>query len=387
MEPSLKRKRFLLLGTAAILLATLAVLYFLGTVLLTLGISAVIAYVLLPVAKLMERGMPWRHKRPGLARGISVGVIFLVGIGVLAGLIIAVVPPTIEQGQRFIEDFPAFLNNARATIEGWVAHYADLVPADLRDQAEDALAGAGSIIGAAAWNVVKQTLGIITGSFAFVLGLATAPVLVFYLMKDSSPIRESLHAPFPTAIRPYLRDILDIADRTLGGYIRGQLTLGVIVGVIVAVGLLLLDVPFAVLLGIVAGLTELIPIIGPWIGGAVGVLVTLATEPDKVLWVILLYLIVQLLENTLLVPRIQADTLNMHPIAVILVITIGSQYFGLWGVILGPPLVALAKDVIIYLAKQWNEAPAEDNGEPVKLSGEAPEGEAQEASEEVSEAV
>lgn len=378
MEPSLRRKRLLLVGAAAVLVATMAVLYLLGTVLLTLGISAVIAYVLLPVAKLMERGMPWRRNRPGLARGMSVGIIFLVGLGVFAGLIIAVVPPTIEQGQRFIEDFPTFLNNARATIEGWVAHYADLVPADLRDQAEEALAGAGGIIGAAAWNVVKQTLGIVTGSFAFILGLATAPVLVFYLMKDSSPIRESLHAPFPSAVRPYLRDIIEIADRTLGGYIRGQLTLGVIVGVIVAVGLLLLDVPFAVLLGIVAGLTELVPIIGPWIGGAVGVLVTLATEPDKVLWVILLYLIVQLLENTLLVPRIQADTLNMHPIAVILVITVGSQYFGLWGVILGPPLVALAKDVIIYLVKQWNEAPvaepALDVGEPVREAQAAEEG-------------
>ena len=119
--------------------------------------------------------------------------------------------------------------------------------------------------------------------------------------------------------------------------------------------MLLLDVPFAALLGIVAGLTELVPIVGPWIGDAVGVLVTLATEPDKVLWVILLYLIVQLLENTLLVPRIQAGSLNMRPIAIILVITIASQYFGLWGVILGPPLVALAKDVIIYLVKEWNE--------------------------------
>ena len=375
MEQSLKRKRYLLLGTAAIVLVVLAVLYLLGSVLLILGISAVIAYVLLPVAKLMERGMPWRQNRPGLVRGTSVGIIFLVGIGVFVGLIIAVVPPTIEQGQGFIESFPSFLNNARITIEGWVAQYADLVPADLRKQAEDALAGAGGIVGEAAWNVVKQTLGIITGSFAFILGLATAPVLIFYLMKDSSPIRESLHAPFPTAIRPYLRDILDIADRTLGGYIRGQLTLGVIVGVIVAVGLLIIGVPFAVLLGIVAGITELVPIIGPWIGGAVGVLVTLATEPDKVLWVILLYLIVQLLENTLLVPRIQADTLNMHPIAVILVITIGSQYFGLWGVILGPPLVALAKDVIIYLVKQWNEAPdrecEERVGQPDEVSGDA----------------
>ncbi len=373
MQPSLKRKRYLLLGTAAILVAAVAVLYFLGTVLLTLGISALIAYVLLPVAKLMERGMPWRRNRPGLARGISVGIIFLIGIGIFVGLIIAVVPPTLEQGERFIDSFPAFLNNARITIEGWVARYADVVPGDMRDQLEEALAAAGGIIGAAAWNVAKQTLGIIVGSFSFILGLAVAPVLIFYLMKDSSPIRESLHAPFPTAVRPYLRDILDIADRTLGGYIRGQLTLGVIVGVIVAVGLLLLGVPFAILLGIVAGLTELVPIIGPWIGGAVGVLVTLATEPDKVLWVILLYLIVQLLENTLLVPRIQADTLNMHPIAVILVITIGSQYFGLWGVILGPPLVALAKDVIIYLVKEWNEAPGGEIEEPARLSDEADE--------------
>ena len=142
--------------------------------------------------------------------------------------------------------------------------------------------------------------------------------------------------------------------------------------------MLIIGVPFAVLLGIVAGLTELVPIIGPWIGGAVGVLVTLATEPDKVLWVILLYLIVQLLENTLLVPRIQADTLNMHPIVVILVITVGSQYFGLWGVILGPPLVALAKDVIIYLVKQWNEAPGEAGDQDE--ASEAPEQPSEQAS-------
>ncbi len=380
MYPTMKRKRLCLAAAAVIVVATLAVLYFLGTVLLTLGISAVIAYVLLPVAKLLERAMPWRHNRPSLARGIAVGIIFLAGLGIFAGLVIAVVPPTIEQSQRFIEGFPDFINKARLTIEEWVAHYADLVPADLRDQAEEGLAGAGSIIGAAAWNVAKQTLGIITGSFSFILGLAMAPVLVFYLMKDSGPIRESLHAPFPQAVRPILRDILDISDRTLGGYIRGQLTLGVIVGVIVAVGLLLLDVPFAVILGIVAGLTELVPIIGPWIGGAVGVLVTLATAPEKVLYVILLYLVVQMLENTLLVPRIQGDTLNMHPIAVILVIIIGSQYFGLWGVILGPPLVALGKDVIVYLVKEWNKAPVveesaslPDEGKIVQEAGTAAE--------------
>ena len=353
----MKRKRLLLLAAAAVVVAVLAALYLMGGVLLPLGISAVIAYVLLPVARLLERAMPWRHSRPDLSRAVAVAIIFLAGLGIVFGILVLVIPPTINQSRQFIEDFPSFFNSARVTIEGWVADYADLVPADLRDRAEGILADAGGIVGRAAWNVTKQTLAIISGSLAFVLGLATAPVLIFYLMKDSGPIRRSLYTPFPSALRPYMQDILDIADRTLGGYIRGQLTLGLIVGVIVGVGLLLLGVPFAIILGIVAGLTELVPIIGPWIGGAAGVLVTLATAPDKILWVILLYLVVQLLENTLLVPRIQANTLNMHPIAVILVITLGSQYFGLWGVILGPPLVALGKDIVVYLAQEWNRDP------------------------------
>ena len=345
----------------------LAVLYWMGSVLLTLGISMVIAYVLLPPARLLERGMPWRRRRPDLSRIIAIALIFLAGLGAFIGTLILVIPPTIRQGRRFVERFPDFFNSARITVESWIAEYSNQISQDLRDRAEEILANVGGILGEAAWNVVTQTLGIISGSFALVIGLATAPVLIFYLMKDSEPIQSSLYVPFPSALRPYLRDIMDIVNRTLGGYIRGQLTLGLVVGVIVAVGLLLMGVPFAIILGIVAAITELIPIIGPWIGGAAGVLVTLATAPDKVLWVILLYLVVQLAENAILVPRIQADSLKMHPIAVILVITIGSQYFGLWGIILGPPLVAMIKEVIVYLAAEWNRPPL---AEAVAVAGE-----------------
>jgi predicted PurR-regulated permease PerM len=365
MDRNMRRKRLHLLAAAAVVIVTLAVLYLMGSTLLTLGISVVIAHVLLPVARLLERAMPWRRSRPGLSRGIAIGIIFLAGLGVLGGALALVIPPTIHQGQRFIEGFPGFLNTSRITLEGWIAQYADLIPANIRDSAEETLADAGGIVGRAAWNVVSQTLGVISGSFAFILGLATAPVLIFYLMKDSGPIKASLYAPFPPELRSHLRDILDIIDRTLGGYIRGQLTLGVIVGVIITAGLLLLGVPFAFILGIVAGLTELVPIIGPWIGGAAGVLVTLATEPDKILWVILLYLVVQLLENTLLVPRIQGNTLKLHPIAVIMVIVVASQYFGLWGVILGPPLVAMGKDIIVYLAQEWNRPIVSEDMEEV----------------------
>ena len=343
----------MLLAAAAVVIAVLLVIYFLGTVLLPLGISLVIAYVLLPVARLIERGMPWRIRRPGLSRGLSIGVIFLALLGLVAGFLALVVPPTIEQSTKFAEEFPGFFNSARSTVEDWLELYAELIPLNVRDQIEETLSDAGGIAGEAAWNVLSQTLQVISSSFSLILGLATAPVLVFYLMKDSSIIRGSLLAPLPKALKPHLEGVLRIVDRTVGGYIRGQLILGVTVGAVVTVGLLLLGVPFPFVLGIVAGVTELIPVIGPWIGGAVGVLVTLATEPDKLPWVIALYLGVQLLENTLLVPRIQGDSLNLHPVAIILIIVIASNYFGLWGVILGPPLVAMAKEMAVCFAREW----------------------------------
>ena len=305
-------------------------------------------------------------------------------MGILVGLGILVFPDAIQQGQRLIEAFPSFFNSARITVEGWVALYAELAPIEMRDRADEILADVGDIMAEAAWRVVSQTLGAVSNSFAFVLGLATAPVLIFYLMKDSGMIKSSLYTPFPLALRPYLRDVLAIAERTLGGYIRGQLILGLVVGGLVTVGLLLLGVPFALILGIVAGLTELIPIVGPWIGGAAGVLVALAIAPDKILWVVLLYLVVQLLENALLVPRIQSFTLKLHPVAIILVVIVGSHFFGLWGIILGPPLAAMGKDTIVYFAREWNRpavltdtetAPEEDvemaesaTGKPTELT-------------------
>ena len=357
MNPELRRKRYHLVAMAAVITVTLVVLYLLGTVLLALGLSVVAAYVLLPVARLLERAMPWRRGRPDLSRGIAVTVIFIAALGILAGLLALVIPPTVEQGQRFAEEFPAIFQSARITVEGWVERYTEQIPPEIRSKIEETAGGAGGTVIDAAWSVVTQTLRVVSGSFAFILGLATAPMMIFYLMKDSASIRASLSAPFPQGLRPYLEDALDIADRTIGAYIRAQLTLGIIVGTVVTIGLLLLGVPFAFVLGTVAGLTELVPVIGPWIGGAAGVLVTLATEPEKLPWVILLYLVVQLLENVFLVPRIQGDSLKLHPVAVIMVIVIASHYFGLWGIILGPPVLALIKDLAVYLAQEWNRPP------------------------------
>ena len=128
MDPELKRKRRHLVAMAAVATATLVVLYLLGTVLLPLGLSVVAAYVLLPMARLLERVMPWRRGRPGLSRGIAVAVIFIAVLGIFEGLLAVVIPPTVEQGRRFAEEFPEFFRSARITMEGWVDRYTEQIP-------------------------------------------------------------------------------------------------------------------------------------------------------------------------------------------------------------------------------------------------------------------
>ena len=375
MNQDLKRKRFLMLSATAVFAVTLVLLYVLGSILITILFSGLIAYVLLPLRNVIVRAMPWRDKRPELSRGIAVGLIFILAAGIFAGSMVLVLPRTIEESRELIEDLPTFFNSARITIEEWIGDYEEMVPEDVRVQIEESLAGMGGVVLDAAWKVLPSTFGLVSGTFSLIIGLATMPVLIFYLVKDSRQVGSGLMAPFPTTLRPYLLDIAKIADTTLGSYLRGQLILGVIVGSTVTVGLVILDVPFAVVLGVVAGITEMIPIVGPLIGGAIAILVTLATAPEKLIWVGLLYLGVQLVENTLLVPRVQAGTLNLHPVAVIFVIIIGGHFLGIWGIILGPPLVSMIRDIIQYLAHEWDRQPdilKPENSPEEKVSDDAP---------------
>ena len=103
-----------------------------------------------------------------------------------------------------------------------------------------------------------------------------------------------------------------------------------------------------------AGLTELIPILGPWIGGAAAVIVTLAIAPEEVAWVIVLYLSVQLVENSLLVPRIQGGYLRVHPAAVVVLLALGAYFAGFWGLIVAVPLTATIVEIYKYVRRTVN---------------------------------
>jgi predicted PurR-regulated permease PerM len=368
-----------LLISGAIIIILLFIIYRLAGVLFPFAIGGALAYMLFPIVGVLERVMPWQEKQPTLSRIIAIAIVIVIALGIIAGSLALIIPQIVNEATLFIADLPEIFQDARATVEQLNREYTERIPEGIKQNIEEGLANAGNILLGAVQDAFLRIAGFITNSFSLVIGLSVIPIFLFYLLKDQRSLSDGIYTPVPVAIRPHLRNVASIINQIIGSYIRGQLLLGVVVGTLTALGLFLLGVPFQVLLGIVAGITELVPIIGPWIGGAVGVLVTLATAPEKVIWVILLYLGIQVLENSFLVPRIQGNALDLHPIAMIVVIVIGSHLFGLWGVILGPLLAAVAKEVIKYFIDEWNlQALPLGSLEDIEVADEpAPMGEAQ----------
>ena len=153
----------------------------------------------------------------------------------------------------------------------------------------------------------------------------------------------------PEAARGDVHNIIRIIDGLAGAYLRGQLILCLIIGAASTVMLAAFGIPQALLLGTVAGVFEVIPNLGPFLGAIPAVLVTLLVDPIKALWVALGFIVIQQIENAFLVPRISGNAVRYHPAVVIILVLVGSEVAGLWGMLLAVPLAAMLRDVVRYL--------------------------------------
>jgi len=194
----------------------------------------------------------------------------------------------------------------------------------------------------------------VPSTFSMVLGFAVLPFFLFYIMKDSEKLKKGFSSVMTPRIAVHARNVVTIIERVLGRYIRAQLMLGLIVAYFSFIGLFLLKVPFSLALSLLAGITELIPTLGPWIGGAVAVIVTLAMAPEKAIWVVVLFFAVQIVENNLLVPKIQSAYLHIHPAIMIVLLVFGAYFAGFWGLLLIGPLVATLMEVFTYVRDRYN---------------------------------
>ena len=339
----MSRLVWLLLGAIIVVL----LMYQLRSALLPFIIGGALAYILDPFVTWLERRIPWMSDRPELKRVVVIAVIFVIAAILAIIALIAGITAIIHQVQAFISDLPQLIEAARLTFESVSTRLAIDIPPELSSLVQDAAQNIGNVVVEAGKRVAGRTLSVISQTVSLLLGLAMVPLILFYILKDRGKIIEGMLNTLSPEPRKHTQNVLSILNGVFSSYIRGQLILGLVVGLVVFLGMFLIGLLFAPrltayapVLGIVAGVFELIPVIGPWLGAIPGVIVTLAFAPDMIIPVILLYLLVQLLENSLLVPRIQSESLDLHPVMVLAALIVGSEVAGLWGIILGPPLAA-----------------------------------------------
>jgi putative permease len=171
------------------------------------------------------------------------------------------------------------------------------------------------------------------------------PFAVFFLLKDGRKMKKAFVSLIPNRYFEMVLNILHKTDEQLGGYLRGQFYDATIVGVLATIALWILGVPYFSLIGIFAGLSNMIPYVGPLVGGATAVFVVLFNDGSgqQVMFVIMAFIIIQLIDNVLIQPLVVAKSVNLHPLLIIFAVIIGGQFFGILGMLLAVPATGVIK--------------------------------------------
>ena len=317
--------------------------------LLPFSAGALLAYVLTPAVDRVAGLLPAHtHRQNVYRRGVAVLFVYLlIGLALLAAGVL-VVPVAADQIAQFVEGLPQLIDDTQTQFGVWLEVYRERVPDDVRERIDRFVADFGDDIGARVAGSTTGVLSSLTTAIALLAGFVLVPIWMFYALRDRHNFERNFSAALPAAVRADVLNAVRIADLLMGSYLRAQLFLGLIVGVATFVGLTLIGVDLAIALAVFAGIAELIPIIGPWIGALPAVMIVAATDPGKIVWVVLLYLGVQQIENNLLVPRVQGHAVQVHPAVIMMLLAIAGAVFGLVGLIVVVPLAALLRELFWY---------------------------------------
>ena len=303
-------------------------------------VQLVVVLVVLAVlfATVIERPVLALH-RMKVPRPLSILAVYVLIIGgiVLAGLLVA--PTVSNEADRFREEAPAQLTELKINWQG-----SD--NALLKGPGVNVLSRILDEIERPSSPSDKVTVGIVTGVGGGVIGLITVLVMAFYYLTEKALLRRIIVNQVKPSSRERVERVWDQVEAQVGRWLRGQLTLCLIIGSLSFIGYGTMGVRFWPLLGLWAGITEIIPIVGPWLGGIPAVAIAATQSWDKALMVALFVVMLQFLENTILVPRVMRGAVGLSALTVFVAILAGTQYLGVLGALLAIPIAAAIQVIV-----------------------------------------
>jgi predicted PurR-regulated permease PerM len=334
-----------------ILLAVIGgVFYLLSPVLMPFVAAALFAYLADPIVDRLERWM---------GRGAAVGLVFLVVSLVVIAILLLLVPFTEHQISAFLGQLPIWLSWFQTRATPWLEMRFGISP-DMLDTQKilDALQANWKEAGGFAANVLGKVSKSGMTVVGWALNLVMVPVVAFYLLRDWDVLVERIHALIPRSIEPVVSRLAHESDVVLGAFLRGQLSVMLVLGGFYGVGLWAVGISVGPLIGMVAGLISFVPYLGAITGVLMGVVAALVQYQDwtHVLLVLGVFAIGQTLEGYVLVPKLVGDKIGLHPVAVIFAVLAGGELFGFLGVLLALPTASVVMVVLRYLYQRYTHS-------------------------------
>jgi predicted PurR-regulated permease PerM len=308
-------------------------------------IAVAVVYLLNPLVSALERR--------GVPRVAGAGIVYVLFLCIVALLISLLVPLVARQVTEVVTHFPDYLTDAQAYVRRVAARFGQEPNFRLDAEQVREWLSAGEnrqTVTRYLTGLRSVTTSVISGLIIFVIG----PVMAFYLLVDLPQLERGAMALIPPGRRDEIRGLMDRIGQAVGGFFRGQLLVALFVGVASSIGLWLIGLPFWLLVGMVAGVFNLVPLVGPFIGGGLAVIIALLSgEPLKAVWAALVLLIVQQIDNHLISPNVMSRTVQVHPVVVMLALLVGASFAGLFGMLVIVPLVAVAKIVFLFMWSKY----------------------------------
>lgn len=346
-----------------------------GYTLSSVMIAIIFAYIIDPIVNYLER--------KGVKRQFGVIIVYISVILIFGILIVSVIPKTINEVSNLLTSLPGmvdtlirefnnFLSNVFAKFnielpENFINIYKETNPKvngnvetpqivsnildSIKGTINDLIVKAqGSLMGSLS-NVISKLYGFLTSAFRLVLII----IFSFYFSVDKERFLLKVKKAIPNKHREDISYLTSNIDTALQQFIRGRMLMAIFVGVLTMVYLLVLRVDFAIIIGLITCIADIIPFIGPFLGCAPAVLFAFMDSPMKALWVLILFVIVQWVENNILAPKLIGDSTGLNPLVILISIIIGGGIFGVWGMVISVPLTSIIFILVDFIKIKYND--------------------------------
>lgn len=326
---------------------------FISTLFAPILIAGFLFYLLNPLVNLL---MKIKVKNHQVSRTFAVAIVFLLLIAIIVSALSFLIPNILNQVEQLIQNMPEYIKSfqrfltkvlQQKNLPPWIVDLTKDVDINAyTKEIEESLSGFAKNFMMSITSSIGSIIGMVT---SVTVTIVTVPFMLFYMLKDGHKLVPTMTGIFSEKQANRIGELLEKMSETISKYISGQAIECLFVGTCTAIGYGIVGVPFALLIGIFAGITNMIPYIGPYIGLLPALILALSNSVRQTILVIIVCVVVQQIDGNLIYPNVIGKSLDIHPLTIIIILLVAGNLAGLLGMLLAVPVYAVIKVIVIYI--------------------------------------